>query len=152
MPNGTSKHPAGMSTFKRGLYVSPFQIPLLVYLMVQGVLLCLGAQDVAAQLDVPVWSILNLGAALTVGGALATFSRFNDNERLETFGLLLVLLGFLVSGGISIAIKEYGQLGGVVAIGAGCVLRARVLGKARQAEKVAIQISGEINHNEGEKP
>jgi hypothetical protein len=140
----------GMSTFRRGLVISPFQIPLLVYLMIEGVLLCLGAPEIAAQLTVPEWSLWNLGIVLSIGSALATFSRFNDNERLETFGLLLVLLGVGVALGISLVAGDY-HLGDEIAIGLGCWFRTRVLSKARKAEKVAIQISEETNY-EGEKP
>lgn len=141
----------GMSTFKRGLVISPFQIPLLAYLIIEGILICLGADAAATAVDVPAWSFWNLGLLLTGGGALATFSRFNDNERLETFGLLLVFLGIGVALGISVATKDY-DVGGELAVGLGCLLRIRVLSKARQAERVAIQISGEIDNNDaGEK-
>lgn len=142
----------GMSTFKRGLVISPFQIPLLAYLVIEGILICLGAREAAMAANVPEWSFWNLGLLLAGGGAVATFSRFNDNERLETFGLLLVLLGIVVALGISVATKDY-DIGGELAVGLGCVFRARVLAKARQAEKVAIEISQEIDHDEtGEKP
>lgn len=142
-----------MSTFKRGLMSSPFQIPLLMYLAFEGLLLCLSADTLAVQLDVPDWSIVNLGAVLGIGAFLATLSRFNDNERLETFGLLLVLLGVFISVGVSLVAGDW-NLGDEIAIGAGCVIRSWVLGQSRKAEKVAIEISGEIanHHDEGEKP
>lgn len=147
------KHPLGMGAFKRGLTISPFQIPLLVYLAIQGILICINADKVAELLgDIPTWSVLNLGALLFIGGVLATFSRFNDNERLETFGLLLTLLGLVVGVGIAIVTRRYGDIIGEVAIGLGCWLRARVLLKAQQAEKLAIKLSNNESNHERETP
>lgn len=142
-------HPTRLGAFRRGLLTSPFQIPLLVYLTIQGILICLNAHSFADQLGLHsnwgTWSIVNLGVILAIGGGLATFSRFNDNERLESFGLLLLILAVMLSAAISVSAHNY-DLGDEVAIGTGCYLRARVLRKARKAQKVAIQIN---NDNEG---
>jgi hypothetical protein len=149
MRNGN--HPGGISTFRRGLLASPFQVPILTYLFVQGIIFLLSAGEVATELDVPVWSIWNFALALAAGSGLAVLSRFNDNERLETFGLQLVILSLFISAGISIAAHDY-NLGAEVAIGLACLLRVRVLAKSRKAEKVAIEISEEATDDDRETP
>lgn len=147
----SKRNPLGMGTFKRGLTISPFQIPIMIYLFAQGVLGAIQVKHLAELLQVPDWTIWNFAGALIIGGGLATFSRFNENERLETVGLLFVILAVIISTGVSLYAHDY-TLGDELAIGAGCLIRAWVLGKSRKAEKVAIQISGENNYDAGEKP
>lgn len=138
-----------MGTFRKGLTISPFQIPLLAYLFLQGILIALSAGPAAEALDVPSWSIWNFAVALIVGAGLGTFSRFNGNERLEEFSLWLVSLAAILAIGIEVTAKDYGGLGDDLAVLAGCLLRIRVLRKSRRAQKTAIQIATD---NDGEKP
>lgn len=143
------RHKQPMGTFRRGMTVSPFQIPLLAYLFVEGVLASFQAHALAQELglkhDWPIWNFI---IVLIVGAGLATFSRFNGNERLESFSLYLVSLAILIAGGIQVAAHQYG-LGDELALLIGCVVRIRVLGRSRKAERAAIQIVAE-NNSEGE--
>lgn len=144
----SSKNPIGMGTFKRGMTISPFQIPLMVYLFLEGLLVFFQVHSLAVQLDVHDWVIWNFAGALVVGAGLATFSRFNENERLETLGLMFIFLAVVISGIVSVYAHDY-NLGDELAIGTGCLVRGWVLYRSRKAEKVAIKISGE-NNDEGE--
>jgi hypothetical protein len=138
-----------MGTFRKGLTTSPFQIPFLVYLFFQGILIALAGPQYAHELGVPTWSIYNFAAALIAGGALSTFSRFNGNERLEEFGLWLVVLAGIIAVGIESFSQDYAGLGDDIAIITGCLLRIRVLRKGRKAQKTAIEIVTD-NENDGE--
>jgi uncharacterized membrane protein YhhN len=142
------RHKQPMGTFRRGMTVSPFQIPLLAYLFIEGILASTQVHAIAGELglerDWPVW---NFVIVLIVGAGLATFSRFNGNERLESFSLYLVSLAILIAGGIQITAHQYG-LGDEIALLIGCAVRIRVLGRSRKAERTAIQIVNE--NNEGE--
>jgi hypothetical protein len=140
----------GMGTFRKGLTTSPFQIPFLVYLFIQGILIALAGPQYAADLEVPTWSIYNFAAALIAGGAISTFSRFNGNERLEEFGLWLVVLAAMIAVGIETFSKQYAGLGDDIAILLGCLLRIRVLRKGRKAQKVAVQIVTDNDNHDGE--
>jgi len=134
-----NKHPMG--TFRRGLAISPFQIPLLAYLFAEGLLIMPQADAVAHELGLKhSWSIWNFAIILAIGAGLATFSRFNDNERLEEFSLILVGLAVMIAVGIQVAAHSY-NLGDEAAILAGCLLRIRVLRSNRKAEKLAVQIA-----------
>jgi hypothetical protein len=139
-----------MGTFRKGLTTSPFQIPLLVYLCIQGFLIALAVPAYAEALEVPSWSIWNLAILLIAGGALSTFSRFNGNERLEEFSLWLVVLAAIIAVGIETASQDYAALGDDVAILLGCVLRIRVLRKGRKAMKTAIEIATNHDNHDGE--
>ena len=134
-------------TFKRGLTVSPFQIPLLVYLFLEGLLVVLTTPQIAAEIGMAneQWVIYWFGAALCIGSFIATGARFTDNERWETTGLLLVLLAVILAVIIEVAIGDYLGLMDEIAVGAGAILRIRVLAKARKAQKVAIRIVDEEN-------
>lgn len=132
-----------MGTLRRGLAISPFQIPLLAYLFAEGLLLLPGADGLAKELGLQhSWSIWWFAILLIVGAGLATFSRFNANERLEEFSLILVGLAIMIAVGIQVAAKQY-SLGDEVAILLGCWFRIRVLRSNRKAEKLAIQIATE---------
>lgn len=138
-----------MGAFRRGLTISPFQIPLLAYLFIEG-LLTIPAVPVAANelgLD-HTWPIWNFVIVLIVGAGLATFSRFNANERLEEFGLWLTSLAVIIAVGIQLAAHQYG-LGDEAAIIIGCFLRIHVLRKSRKAERIAVQIQT-ANHDDDE--
>ena len=141
----SKNNPLGMGTFRRGLTISPFQIPFMIYLFLNGILTMLGAHQVATELHVPEWSIWNFAGCLIVGGFLATFSRFNENERLETLGLMFVFLAVVIAVCVSLAAHDY-NLGDEIAVGSGCLLRGWVLYRARKAEKMAVKIQA----NEGE--
>jgi hypothetical protein len=131
----------GMGTFRKGLTTSPFQIPFLAYLFLQGILIMLSVPGIAHGLQVPAWSIWNFAIVLTVGSGMATFSRFNGNERLEELSLWLVALAAIIAVGIEGTAKDYGGLGDDIAILLGCLLRIRVLRTSRKAEKVAVEIA-----------
>lgn len=139
------RHKQPMGTFRRGMTVSPFQIPLLAYLFLEGLLASTQVPALTDELglkrDWPVW---NFVVVLIVGAGLATFSRFNGNERLESFSLYLVSLALLIAGGIQVSVGEY-SVGDELAILIGCAMRIRVLSRSRKAEKVAIEI---VNHDD----
>lgn len=129
-----------MGTFRRGLTISPFQIPILAYLFFVGLTAIPSVHQISEELglhhDWPVW---NFVVVLIIGAGLATFSRFNGNERLESFSLYLVSLAIIIAVGIQLAAHQYG-LGDEAAILLGCVVRIRVLSRSRKAERVAIDI------------
>lgn len=142
------RHKQPMGTFRRGMTVSPFQIPVLAYLFFEGLASAFQVHTLAEELglhhDWPIW---NFVIVLIVGAGLATFSRFNGNERLESFSLYLVSLAIMIAVGIQVSAHQYG-LGDELALLIGCVVRIRVLGRSRKAEREAIQI---VNNNpEGE--
>lgn len=147
MQNGHGK-PKGLGAFRRGLLISPFQIPILAYLFFQGFLTIPAIPVVAKELHVPEWSIWNFVIVIVIGAGLATFSRFKENERQEEFGLHLTALAVTIAAVIQIVGHSYG-LGDEIAILIGCYLRIRVLRRNRKAEKVAIQIFTD-NKNEEE--
>lgn len=129
-----------MGTFRRGMTISPFQIPILAYLFFVGVTAIPAVHQLSTELglkhDWPVW---NFVVVLIIGAGLATFSRFNGNERLESFSLYLVSLAVIIAVGIQLSAKQYG-LGDELAILTGCAVRIRVLSRSRKAERVAIDI------------
>jgi hypothetical protein len=134
-----NKHPMG--TFRRGLAISPFQIPLLAYLCAEGFLVLPQADAMAREFGLQhSWSVWWFALLLIIGSGLATFSRFNANERLEEFSLILVGLAIIVAVGIQVIAKQY-SLGDEAAILLGCWFRIRVLRSNRKAEKLAIQIA-----------
>jgi hypothetical protein len=136
-----------MGTFRRGLTISPFQIPIMIWLFYAGIAVLLSAPKLAEELGLHhSWSIYNFGVILVVGAGLNTFSRFNGNERLEEFSLWLSGLAVIIAVGIQLAAHTY-DLADEAAILAGCLLRIRVLRKSRKAERIAIQIATD---NEGE--
>jgi hypothetical protein len=137
-----------MGTFRRGLTVSPFQIPIMIWLLYAGITILLGAPVLTKQLELHhSWPIYNFAIILIVGAGLNTFSRFNGNERLEEFSLWLSALAIVIATGIQLTAHTY-DLADEAAIFAGCLLRIRVLRKSRKAERLAIQIV--TYDNEGE--
>ena len=139
------KHPMG--TFRRGLTISPFQIPIMIWLLFAGLTILPGADKLADQLGLQhSWPIYNFSAVLIVGAGLNTFSRFNGNERLEEFSLWLVGLAVIIAVGIQVSAHTY-DLADEAAILAGCLLRIRVLRKSRKAERIAIQIVTDEGEN-----
>ena len=139
--------PKGLGAFRRGLLISPFQIPILAYLFLEGFLTIPAIPQAAEELHVPQWSIWNFVVVLIIGAGLATFSRFNSNDRLEEFGLHLTGLAVTIAAIIQIIGHEY-TLGDELAILVGCYLRIRVLRRNRKAEKMAIQIVTDQEHDE----
>lgn len=138
MQSGHGK-PKGLGAFRRGLLISPFQIPLLAYLCLEGFLTIPAIPQAARELHVPAWSIWNFVVVLIIGAGLATISRFRENERLEEFGLYLTGLAVVIASIIQIVGHEY-TLGDELAILLGCYLRIRVLRRNRVAERKAIRI------------
>jgi hypothetical protein len=136
-----------MGTFRRGLTISPFQIPIMIWLFFAGIMVLLGAPELVKQLGLHhSWPVYNFAIILIVGAGLNTFSRFNGNERLEEFSLWLSGLAVIIAVGIQVAAHTY-DLADEAAILAGCLLRIRVLRKSRKAERIAIKIATD---NEGE--
>jgi hypothetical protein len=143
-------HPTRMGGFRRGLTISPFQIPIMIYLFVQGVMTSFAVPQLAEELDSPVWAVWNFTISLALGALLATVARVRENERMEMFGLLLTMVAIITALGIEAMAKDYLGLLDDVMIGWACYLRAKVLWKSRKAEKVAIELSGQMNNNLGE--
>lgn len=137
-----------LRSFQRGLAISPFQIPIMVWLFIQGTLIMFRIPELAARFDVPEWSLWNFCGALVLGAGVAIFSRFNENERLEAIGLCLMMLAILIIVVLSLSVGRY-DLGQVTAIGLGCAFRLGVLVKSRKAQTVASEIVVEQNE---EKP
>jgi hypothetical protein len=138
-----------MGAFRRGLTISPFQIPLLAYLFLEGALTATEVPALSRELELEhQWPLWNFVIALIVGAGLATVSRFNANERLEEFGLWLTALAVIIAAGIQVTAHEY-SLGDEIAILLGCWLRIRVLRRSRKAERIAIKIATD---NEGDTP
>lgn len=144
-------HTLRLRSFQRGLTISPFQIPIMVWLLIQGILIMFRIPILAERFDVPEWSLWNFCAALVVGAGVAVFSRFNENERLEAIGLCLMMLAIFIILVLSISVGRY-DLGQVTAIGLGCAFRLHVLVKSRKAQAVATEIVAEQQNENGETP
>lgn len=141
------RHKQPMGTFRRGLTISPFQIPIMIWLLFAGLTIMPAADRLAEELGLKhSWPIWNFAALLAVGAGLNTFSRFNANERLEEFSLWLVCLAIIIAVGIQLAVHTY-DLADEAAIMAGCLLRIRVLRKSRKAERLAIWIATDDGEN-----
>ena len=120
--------------------IAPFQVPLMLYLALTGTAYLLQVPTLAEELDVPEWTFYNFSVVLIVGAAISLVARLRSNERLESFGLAFVLMAAGIALILSFMIGEPESIGDELFIAAGCILRMRVLAKAREAERLAISI------------
>ena len=135
----------------RAWSIAPFQVPLTAYLIWIGVVFTLSAPKFSKELDLEIWTIYNFAAALIAGGFTTLYGRLRENERIESFGLALILLAISIAVILSIIIKDFLGLGDEAYIALGCTMRLWVLTRSRKAERVAIDLVNTANAEEHER-
>jgi hypothetical protein len=135
-----SDRPIKVNPIWKALAISPFYVPLMLYLFLQGIFLFLTAETIGHELHLDPFAIYNMSVLLVLGTGISVVSRVREAERWENFGLVLTILACVLAIILEFAAHLYFSIGDELFISVGCSLRVYVLNKARKAERTAIKI------------
>jgi hypothetical protein len=135
----------------RAVAVAPFEMAVMIYLLYLGIIISLSVPAVARELNIEPWPVVTFICQIILGPALTILGRIAERERLESFGLFLVIVACFTASAITLSAGQGPvTLGDDLAIAIGAFWRIRILSKARKAERVAIELSGERTSGESE--
>lgn len=128
-----------MPTAVRALLARP-HLPIVGYLTYETWKALLnGPADSAG---IPTWLAYMWAVAAAVGSVFAILGGLGLKTRMESAGLALLAYGAVVFGVVAVGKHDDSNMVLAIAVFAMCLIRMRVLAKARAAQEVAAKIAG----------